>query len=360
MKYYSLSKILGKKAKYNIIIGERSNGKTTACLERALKRYFENGEQFAYIRRWDEDFKKGRGQSLFNDIVERGVVSELSGGKYTGVRYYVNAWYFTYVDESGKTVKEEEYFCKAFSLGSSEHDKSTSYPKIKTIIFDEFLTRSYYLPDEFVLFMNTLSTIIRQRDDVTIFMLANTVSQYAPYYEEMGLKNIRKMKQGDIDVYTYGESGLRVAVEYCSEGVKNEKRSNVYFAFDNPKLNMIKHGAFELDIYPHLQRKYKQSEIEFIFFIQYVEYLLQCEIVFTGDSTFMFIHQKTTEIKEPDNDIIFTLDVNERPNYFVGFKSKNRTVQKIAWYFKEHLVFYQSNEIGEIVKNYLIDSNNII
>lgn len=359
MKYYSLSRILGKKAKYNLIIGERSNGKTTACLEYALKRYFQKGKKFAYIRRWDEDFKKGRAQSMFNDIVARGVISELSDGKYIGVRYYVGAWYFVYLDDRGKPQKEDDYFCKSFSLGSSEHDKSTSYPDIDTIIFDEFLTRQYYLPDEFILFMNTLSTIIRQRDDVTIFMLANTVSQYAPYYEEMGLKNIRKMKQGDIDVYTYGESSLKVAVEYCSEGAKQDKRSNVYFAFDNPKLNMIKHGAFELDIYPHLQRKYKRSDIIFYFFIEYVEFLLQCEVVYQEDASFIYIHNKTTELKEPDDDIVFTLDVVEKPNYFVGFNSTNKAVKKIASYFREHLVFYQNNEVGEIVKNYIIDSKSI-
>ena len=58
------------------------------------------------------------------------------------------------------------------------------------ILFDEFITRSMYLPDEFVIFTNVLSTIIRDRNNVKIFMCGNTVNKYCPYYKEMGLNNV--------------------------------------------------------------------------------------------------------------------------------------------------------------------------
>ena len=47
MKYYSLSKIDAKDATYNLIIGERSNGKTYAMLTKVLKQYIKDGKQFA-------------------------------------------------------------------------------------------------------------------------------------------------------------------------------------------------------------------------------------------------------------------------------------------------------------------------
>src|SRR5699024_5250425 len=124
-----------------------------------------------------------------------------------------------------------------------EHDKSTAYPKVKTIFFDEFLTRQYYLPDEFVTFMNVVSTIVRQRDDVIIFMCGNTVNQYCPYFTEMGLTHVKEMNKGVIEVYKYGESRLKVAVEYADSISKSGKPSDVYFAFDNPNLQMITGGA---------------------------------------------------------------------------------------------------------------------
>ena len=98
----------------------------------------------------------------------------------------------------------ETPFAFGFAITSQEHDKSTSYPNVRTILYDEFLTRNAYIPDEFVLFCNVLSTVIRQRDDVKIFMLGNTVNKYCPYFKEMGLNNITKQKQGTIDIYKYG------------------------------------------------------------------------------------------------------------------------------------------------------------
>ena len=41
-KYYSVDAILEKKCDYNIIYGERSNGKTTAILSYALKEHINS------------------------------------------------------------------------------------------------------------------------------------------------------------------------------------------------------------------------------------------------------------------------------------------------------------------------------
>lgn len=88
INYYSLKNILEKKARYNVIFGERSNGKTYAVLEHGLKKYVENGEELAIIRRWKEDFRGKRGQTMFNALVENGRVKELTEGKYDNVYYY--------------------------------------------------------------------------------------------------------------------------------------------------------------------------------------------------------------------------------------------------------------------------------
>lgn len=359
-RYYSLERIKKRNAEYNLIIGERSNGKTYSVKMEMLKTYANNGGQSALIRRWDEDFKGARGANMFSDIVENGELKKLFGEKYDGVTYYRHAWYLTKTDEkTGKPIKEIEPFCYAFALTAMEHDKSTSYPKVRLVLFDEMLTRKQYVPDEFILFMNVLSTIIRDRDNVIIYMLGNTVSHFSPYFGEMGLKHIRSMKQGDIDVYTYGEHGCKVAVEYIGES-KFLKKSNKYFAFDNPKLNMIKSGAYELDIHPHLTRRYKSSDIMFIYFILYEEYTLQCEVIQVDNEVFTFVHEKTTEIKNPDTDLVFTTEITSKPNYRVGIlKPRDKMGEKIAYFYKHNLVFYQSNEIGEILTNYVKDTDGV-
>ena len=60
VKYYSLNKILKNKSQYNVIIWERSNGKTYACLKHALDKFFKTGEEFVYLRRWTDDIKADR------------------------------------------------------------------------------------------------------------------------------------------------------------------------------------------------------------------------------------------------------------------------------------------------------------
>ncbi|MCS5737095.1 phage DNA encapsidation protein, partial [Herbiconiux daphne] len=202
----------------------------------------------------------------------------------------------------------------AFALNEYEHDKGAAYPDVTTIIWDEFLSRGLYLTDEFVIFMNVISTIIRLRTDIQIWLLGNTVNKYCPIFQEMGLTNVLQMEQGTIDVYSYGNSGLKVAVEYCSS-MAESKPNSYLFAFGNEKLQMITGGAWELDLFPHAPCKWQPKNIEFIYFIDFDNQLYQCEIVSIGEEFFTFIHEKTTPIQNPNKDLIFSLAYPTRLNH---------------------------------------------
>ena len=139
-KYYSLKPILSKNAQYNIVIGERSNGKTYACLEYGLKQYAKTGKQFALVRRFIEDFKGRRGASMFDAHVANGVISKVTGGKWTGVYYYSQRWYLCKYDEHKNRIKDETPFCYGFTLTTAEHDKGNSYPNITTIIYIDLVS----------------------------------------------------------------------------------------------------------------------------------------------------------------------------------------------------------------------------
>ena len=350
-KFYRLDRILRENATYNMIIGERSNGKTFACLERILKNYLKTGEQGAIIRRWDDDFKRKRGSRMFEGLINAGVLEDSiwDGIEFRSDQFKLYRW-----DEAGeKKIYDRQPFCFGFALTTMEHDKSTSYDNVTTIVFDEFLTRQSYLPDEFVLFMNVLSTIIRHRDNVTIFMCANTVNKSAPYFAEMGLAHVAKMEQGHIDVYTYGDSDLKVAVEYCKPA-EQSKPSDKYFAFDNPKLQMITGGAWEVAVYPRLPFKYKPKDVRFRYFIMWEDDILECEIIRVDDIMFTYIHRKTTPIQDEERDLIFTPESNPRRNWRRRISVPQDDKGRRIWqFFVEDRVYYQDNEIGEIVRNYL-------
>src|SRR5699024_12505287 len=113
--------------------------------------------------------------------------------------------------------------------------------------------------------------------------------------------------------------------------------NNFYFAFDNPKLEMITSGAWELDIYPHVPMKFKPKDIKLIYFILFNDNIYQCEIVMVDDITFTYIHIKTTELQDSENDLIYSLEYNPRINYNRNiYKPIHKIQEKIVWYLKTH------------------------
>ena len=363
MKYYSSKKIREMNCQYNIIFGKRSNGKTFDALIHAVEDFYRTGKQFAYVRRWKEDITGSRASELFNSLINDGKgknrIADLTGGLYDTVLYRNRRWYLTNLSDQAdekKSFSEMRPMAFGFSLSDMEHDKGSSFPDITTIIFDEFTTRGYYLKDEFAVFMNVISTIIRHRTDVKIYMLGNTVDQFCPYFNEMGITGAKTMEQGTIDVYTYGNTNLRVAVEYCEDNTgKKSKTGNLdYFAFDNPKLKMITSGAWEIDIYPHLPYKYKPSDVLAEYFIKYQNEILHAEVIEVENDIFTYIHRKTSEIKHPDCDLILSDERSPKPNVIYNlFRSTIPAARKIVWFFQNDKVFYQSNDIGEIVNSFL-------
>lgn len=358
-EYYSLKKIDETNAQYRLVYGERSNGKSFAVHLKALEDYVKNGNQFAIIRRMVLDLKGKRGAEQMKHLECDGYgvnhISRLTKGKWDRLFYYSERWYLAKWDEKlNKIVKEEEPFAYAFSLSAMEHDKSSSYPKVKTILFDEFMTRTGYLNDEFILFHNVISTIKRRRQDIVVYMLANTVNMYCPYFDEMGLYKTKTQKQGTIDIYEYGDSGLTVACEYVATPKDKKISNDPYFAFENPKLRMITDGAWEMNIYPHLLTTYSEKDILYMYFIKFGDVILQCEIIQVDDKMFTYIHRKTTPLKDKPNDLIYTLEYSDKPNYR---RRLNRPLseleKKICSFFSTEKVFYQSNPIGETVRNYL-------
>lgn len=351
--YYSLKNILKKKAMYNVIFGPRSNGKTFAVLEHALAIFTQTGKQLAIVRRWPDDLVGKRGQSVWANLVKEDKIRKYTKGEWSDVWYYNGRWYLAKYDEKGKRITQERPIAYGFAVSTGEHDKSSSYPDITTIFFDEFIARGPYLQDEFVLTMHTFSTIIRQRKDVTIFMAGNSISPYCPYFREMGIKHVKEMDPGDIDLYTYGTSGLTVAVEYA-EPTKATTSAAAYFAFDNPKLQMITGGKWELDIYPHLPEKYSPKDVLYTFYFDLEGDLFQAPIIQKEDRVFIFIHPRTKPLPDDPNTLVYSTSYSSLPNWRRRLNRPTSPLEKlIALLFQQEKVFYADNPTGEAIRQYL-------
>lgn len=353
-KFWNINPIKRIPAQYRIIYGERSNGKTYGVLLDSIKEFVKNGSQFAYLRRWPDDIKTRKMQQLFESICRNGEISKITNGEWNGIRYKHGKFYLIATDMEGTVIENSVPMAFTFAISAMEHDKSIAYPGIKRIIFDEFISRISYIPDEFPMFMNILSTLIRERDDVEIWMLGNTVSKECPYFREMGLKHIFQQLPGTIDTYAYKKNGqeLLIAVEYTKNIAA--KKSDKYFIFDNPKMEMITGGAWELAIYPHLFEKYKSTQITFTFFILYRDMTLQCELIEGKRGFFIYVHIKTTQLQERDDDLVYTCEPSANPNERVDITRPEFPVErKILNLIISERVCFQDNEIGEVFNDYL-------
>ena len=347
--WYTLEPIKKLKAHYNIIFGERSNGKTFSVLCEMVEQYFKNGIKTNIFRRYEEDFKGNRASTYFTKIVKKGKVFEITHGKWQDIIYKNRAWWLCRKDEDDNIILDTTPFAYAHAISSMEHDKGNDDESVGIILFDEFLTRTGYLPNEFVLFQNCISTTVRERDNVVIYMLGNTVNKYCPYFNEMGLRHIRDMKEGEIDLYTFGD--LRIAVEYT--GNKISKKSDIYFSFDNPALDMIKNGKWETLIYPHLTEDYKQKDIFFTSFIEFDGEILQIEYI-CEEGVYLYIHQKTSPIKYKD-DFIISDRKSPSPYVISNIYGSNLDIIKLfRECYNNDKILYQDNETGEIVRNMIL------
>ena len=218
-----------------------------------------------------------------------------------------------------------------------------------------------YLKDEFIYFTSILSTIIRNRDNVKIFLCANAIPSYNPYIIEMGLTRFKTQEPGKIDIYHYGQSKLVVAVEHTGTALETKgKKSDVYFAFDNPKLKMITSGEFMFSIYPHAPFKWIPKEVKFVYFIVFDGEVFQCEIIRHQKQWITYIHEKTTPLKDEDNDLIYSQDIDPRPNHARRILHPvNELQNSVARFFAKEKVFYQDNRVGEQINQYLLWQDSI-
>lgn len=206
---YCIDDLVATGATYLIVVSERTNGKSYQAKEKSIKDFFAGKGQVGLVRRYEIETKKDFTNSYFDDMGD--VIIRESDGEYDCVIRYGASLYFAKIDDEGKT-KRGAMFGRILWLTGATTFKGNSLRKIKTIIFEEFITPDGYLDDEAGKLMSIVSTIARERLDLTVIMLGNTVSRLCPYFYEWDLKNVMRQKPGTIDIYTLEYEGDRVKI----------------------------------------------------------------------------------------------------------------------------------------------------
>jgi hypothetical protein len=237
--HYNIDRIDKEDATYNLIYGEKSNGKSYQVKhKKAVEHYLETGNRFILLRRWQEDISSLWIEQYFADVD----VSRLTNNKYNCITAYRKALYFSVYDpETGKT-KRYEKIGYVMALSTEQHMSSASFLDVDIIIFEEFMERGSYIPREVTRLGIFFSTVDRKRGTTKLYMVGNSISKICPYIREWDLEPIfKKLKQGEIatKVIHNEENDVKIAIEFCqSSGGKTMAIGNAKTMID--KRNMAK------------------------------------------------------------------------------------------------------------------------
>jgi len=177
--FYNFDKLYSYNGVYNFLVGGRGLGKTYGAKVKAIKAGISRNEEFIYLRRYKEELKTAR-ETFFADIA-----GEFPDYDFRADRHHAQYSHVKLRDEKKRPWITIGYF---IALSTAQSQKSVAFPKVKTIIYDEFIIEKgmvQYLPNEAEAFTNFFSTVNRTRDEKEItraFFLANSVSISNPYF----------------------------------------------------------------------------------------------------------------------------------------------------------------------------------
>lgn len=343
-KYYNSKALRKLDCDYNLILGERSNGKSFDIKNYCLKRAFENPEKckFIYLRRWDLEIKKAMVEQYFTDAQ----IEFITSGEYNSIRVYNSKIYLYNSDD------KEAKLCVGYSraLTMEEHYTSGIYTDCENVIFEEFISRNYYLPQEPLKLQQFVSTVAR-RGKIKVFLIGNTISRVCPYFTEWELKNIPKQKQGTIDIYEHftdqideetGEKiNIKIAVEYAENSGKNSKM------FFGTSSKMITSGVWQSSEKPHLPGKLLSDYFimyTFVLDVKNFKFLCRFLVEKYNGAACWYIEPKTTPPKE--NERIISDKIILSPFATRGLIPLSQNEAKAFEYLKNGEIYFSDNLTG--------------
>lgn len=240
-KLLSLKDINGNTPEIFMCTSNRSAGKTTYFNRLVVNRFFDKGEKFALIYRFNyelddcaDKFYKDISKLFFPDT------TMTSKRKASGIYHelFINDVSCGY----------------AISLNSADQLKKYShlFSDVHRIVFDEFQSETnHYCSDELRKFISIHTSIARGQGEqiryVPVYMISNPVSIINPYYVEMGiserLNDKVKFLKGDGFVLEQGYNETASQAQKMS-GFNRAFAGNSYVAYASESVYLNDNQAF--------------------------------------------------------------------------------------------------------------------
>ena len=235
--YYSRNDLLSYNALFNFVVGERGTGKTYQFKDWAISDFIKNKFQFVYVRRYKTEFKDIG--NFFDDIIKKYPEHEFSVAH-------------------GKFYIDKEIAGFYIPLSTSITKKSVAYPNVNKIGFDEFILEKstlHYLPNEVNAFLGLYETIARDRNNVRVMFMANSVTLINPYFLFFDLQ-VSKTKR----FWTFKNNDLVVELTDLVEFKEHKKQTRFAKIIDGTEFSKYSiEGEFTGDNYEFIQSKTPNS-----------------------------------------------------------------------------------------------------
>lgn len=230
--YYNYDRLFSYNFVIAFVIGERGCGKSFNAKVAVLNKFLKTGEQFIYLRRYKTELDTSL-VTFWDDLQSNG-----------------------YFEDNNLEVKKSkmltEFKCDgkvcgyAVPLSTANILKSTSFPDVGTIIFDEFLLDNAgtyrYLKNEVTLLLDVIETTFRLREGKTI-LLGNALAPHSsPYFAYWDLElpqngsEFRTFKDGAIVVNYIRNMAYREAKKKSRFGTLIANTEYGKYAIDNETL----------------------------------------------------------------------------------------------------------------------------
>lgn len=387
-EYVNLSPLIEYGANYTIAFSGRSDGKTTSALTYGLQNYKKTSKKIGIIRRFADEMVGSAGENLFSGIVGLNRIREIFGdtseiveGKngeeielpaFDRVVKYGERWFLgRYDEENGRDMRAKDPFAYGFALNTELRYKSANWEDIGFILFDEFITRSGYLRNEADTLLSMISTIVRDKAGIPVVFCGNVLNKYNPYFEAFDIKEAKDIGKGEVYLFetwdTYKSDGKTVysskLVYYSDKNiVKKGKASDSYFFGLNAKSAlMTTKGEWEMEKYPEAPVEVNMHNIKRRFNLEFDGELLEGLIVKGEEGAFLYFRRAYSmpEAVLNGKQCLYSLRPTNARNVFYNLYKGH---PKMAWVGKlltENRVFYESDEVGEVVMNYIQEMKNI-
>lgn len=335
-KFYNGRTLWGASAPWNVIVSERSDGKSLWFLKQCVIDFLDNGHKIAYVRRYDEQIKQKSVNLYFKDP---NFISWLEkGSEYNGIRCTRGELWLTAIDEDGKTY-DKDLFGFVFALNMQEKYKSLHYDGVYNIIFEEFITNKFYLANEYMEFNHLISTLCRSGKYRAI-LIGNAITRDCPYLLEMGI-DIFKATVGKLyETHMQKSDGstVKCMFDYASP------RTHDTFFFGKAEKNIVS-GEWDVEEQPHLFFKLSDAEIIYkCVMITKLKQAFKIHILFYADEKYMFVYPDKYDNAIESGWDIFTDTADFENGYFL--KPEKKRHQKILPLIRKRRVLYSDNLTG--------------